>query len=163
MEKEKFYIDPIEIAKKTNIDVKPIKPKKKKISWLGEIEYIDNELCGYIEKEDNGKIVIYYNPDHHENRQRFTIAHELAHYLLGHLDDNHRMYRDTSKNFSSDIYDPKEVAANKAAAAILMPEKKIKDLIFNKKITSIKELAKIMKVSELAMKYRLQNLGLISG
>jgi len=161
--KEKFYVDPKDIAKKFDIDVRPIKSEKIQTEWLGEIGHIDNDLCGYIEKLENGKVIIYYNPLHHENRQRFTIAHELAHFLLGHLDENHKLYRDTTKNFRSDMYDLKEINANKMAASILMPEKTIRYLIFTKGITSIKELAKIMKVSELAMKYRLQNLGLISG
>ena len=151
-----FYIKPEEIAKEYNIDVRPIKGKT---SWLG-IDNISDDLCGYIENKD-GKVNIYYNPNHHENRQRFTIAHELAHFLLGHLNDNKKEYRDFSDNFKSSNYNPKEIEANKLAAKILMPEDKLNFLIYKKGITSIKELAKIMKVSEAAMEYRLKNLGWI--
>jgi Zn-dependent peptidase ImmA (M78 family) len=154
-----FYIEPKEIAKKLGIEVKPIKPKKENPNWLGDFEYIPDDLCGYIEKDDNGKVTIYYNPNHHENRIRFTIAHELAHFLLGHLKENQTHYRDFTDNFKSSTYNPKEIEANKFAAKLLMPEDKLNFLIYKKGITSIKELAKIMKVSEAAMVYRLKNLG----
>ncbi|GAX87013.1 conserved hypothetical protein [Lebetimonas natsushimae] len=160
---ETFYVDPKEIAKNYGIDVEPIKPKVNMNGGiLADIEFIPDDLCGYIEKDKNNKITIYYNPDHHENRQRFTIAHELAHFLLGHLDESQKEYRDYKDNFKTDTYNPKEVAANRLAAKILMPEDKLHFLIYKKGITSIKELARIMKVSEVAMKYRLQNLGWIS-
>jgi Zn-dependent peptidase ImmA (M78 family) len=157
-----FYIEPKEIAKKMNIDVKPIEPKEKHTPFNLSI-LPDDSLCGYIEKDNNGKVTIYYNPNHHENRRRFTIAHELGHYILGHLNENQKLYRDFTNDFQTNTYNPKEVEANKIAARILMPEDKIRFLIFEKGITSIKKLAKIMKVSEVAMKYRLQNIGLING
>ncbi len=156
-----FYIDPIYIANKNNINVKPIKSKKTKGTWLGEIDLIDDDLCGYIEKDNSGKTTIYYNPNHHENRQRFTIAHELAHFLLGHLNENQKEYRDFTNSFQTPNSDQKEIEANKLAAKILMPEDKLYFLIYKKGITSVKELAKIMRVSEAAMEYRLKNLGWI--
>jgi Zn-dependent peptidase ImmA (M78 family) len=149
MENERFYIDPQKIAEELGIEVKPYQ----------DVPYhISSDLCGHIEKKD-GKLVIYYNPTHHEHRQRFTIAHELAHYLLGHLDNKDRLERDTSKNFTLDNYDPIEAEANKLAAQILMPEDKIKFLIFNKNITDVREIAKLLRVSPAAMSYRLEKLG----
>ena len=56
---------------------------------------------------------------------------------------------------------PKEMEANKLAARILMPESKLDFLIYKKDIISIKKLAKIMRVSEAAMLYRLRGLGWI--
>ena len=79
--------------------------------------------------------------------------------MLGHLNENHKEYRDYAKNFKTTTYDPKEVAANKLAAQLLMPRDKLEFLIYKKNITSVKELAKIMRVSEAAMVYRLKNLG----
>ena len=154
-----FYIDPKQIANNLDIDVKEIESQK--IDWLENNKFIPDDLCGYIEKDEGGNITIYYNPNHHENRQRFTIAHELAHLLLGHLNDNQRLYRDFTDNFKNTTYNPKEVEANQMAAKILMPEDKLDFLIYKKGITSIKELAKIMRVSEAAMLYRLKNLGWI--
>lgn len=157
-----FYVDPVAIAKERGINVLPIEPEKIELASSYEFDHIDDELCGYIEKDENGKVTIRYNPHHHENRQRFTIAHELGHYILGHLNDsNTKEFRDFANNFKSSTYNPKEVAANKFAARILMPEDKLDFLIYKKGVTSIKELAKIMKVSEAAMLYRLKNLGWI--
>jgi len=156
-----FYIDPIQIAKQNGIDVKPIKGVKRNLKWFDSYEYIPEDLCGYIEKQDNGKVVIYYNPNHHENRQRFTIAHELGHYFLNHLDNNHKKYRDLRENFNINNFDYKEVEANKYAAELLMPKDKIDFLIYTKGITNIEELAQILKVSTMALTYRLKNLGYI--
>lgn len=80
--------------------MKPIEPKKITNNWSEKIEYIPDDLCGYIEK-DNNRITIYYNPNHHKNRKRFTIAHELAHFLLGHLNENKKQYRDFADNFKN--------------------------------------------------------------
>ena len=58
-------------------------------------------------------------------------------------------------------YSREEYEANEFAASILMPEDKLDFLIYKKDITSIKKLAKIMRVSEAAMLYRLRGLGWI--
>lgn len=44
----------------------------------------DDDISGAIVRKD-GRVVIAVNPAHHSNRQRFTIAHELGHYLLHEL------------------------------------------------------------------------------
>tara|TARA_R100000655_G_scaffold35870_2_gene69715 strand:+ start:88 stop:846 length:759 start_codon:yes stop_codon:yes gene_type:complete len=78
-----------------------------------------DSLCGSIVK-DGDDYTITVNSMHHPNRQRFTIAHELAHYLQhrhligdGVVDD--ALYR---SNLSSKI----EREANTIAARILMPD-----------------------------------------
>jgi len=113
---------------------------------------------GMIEKNGDD-ITITYNSSTHPNRQRFTIAHELGHFLNGHLDGNIKKFRDTSKNYSLSNYDIHEVEANKTAADILMPEETLDYLIYTKGITDYDELASILGVSTLALDYRLKNLG----
>lgn len=88
-------------------------------------------------------------------RNRFTIAHELGHVLLGHVNENNRKKRDT--NFSSNTYDPDEISAN-AFAALLMPETKIRE--YYQSASSLQQLADAFGVSTAAMSYRLQNLGI---
>lgn len=105
-------------------------------------------------------------------RQRFTIAHEIGHILLGHegisfRDPNYQMYNDL-------IMRAKEANANSFAAELLMPKTLVRDVIDN----SIKNLgfdsksmfsdadidylayyaANDMGVSITALKYRLKNL-----
>src|SRR6266700_3429838 len=52
---------------------------------------------------DGASVVIAVNSAQHENRQRFTIAHELGHYLLHkvklHFDEDFRIdYRDATSS-----------------------------------------------------------------
>jgi hypothetical protein len=86
-------------------------------------------------------------------RKRFTIAHEIAHYLLhrdlitdGVLEDD-TLYR-------SGLSTREEKEANQLAADILMPYRLINDLSVQG-ITSVSDLAKHFKVSQAAMQIRL--------
>lgn len=74
----------------------------------------------------NGTPVIGVNTLHHANRQRFTIAHELAHIVL-HRDqlasEVHILNRDALTETGTD---PFEIEANAFASELLMPEVWIK-------------------------------------
>jgi len=114
-------------------------------------------ISGQFALEKDGA-VIRFNPHEPPVRQRFTIAHELGHYVLGHGDK----FRDPLRNFSTSNYDPNEVAANRFAGAILMPEIAVEYWVISQGITDLRTLAEKFDVSEVAMQYRLKNLGLIS-
>lgn len=101
--------------------------------------------------------VIKYNPNDSVKRQRFTIAHELGHFMLKHG----HTFRDNKKNFTLLNFDAREVAANKFATELLMPSDTIDVLINQRNINDISELSKIFDVSTAAMKFRLENLGYI--
>lgn len=102
--------------------------------------------------------LIQYNNTESKVRQRFTIAHEIGHYVLGHGG----AYRDSPNEFSLANHDPLEIAANRFAAELLMPEEVLNLLIFKKGIKDIAKLSNMLQVSQIAMQYRLKNLGLIS-
>ncbi len=115
-----------------------------------------DRLSGMIREdtEDGGKsgYAIYVNAKHPETRRRFTIAHEIAHYVLhknlirdGIVDDT--LYRSGLSNLI-------EMEANRFAAEILMPTHLIRAAI--RKEFSISKLAKKFKVSNEAMAIRLQ-------
>lgn len=107
--------------------------------------------------KDSGKKVIYYNPNESENRQRFTIAHELGHHMLGHtLFGN--MFRD---DFKDGIYHHEEVAANSFATEILMPSRAILRLAGSKEVRTEYDLAVLFNVSIEAIHSKLVNLGII--
>lgn len=137
----------------------PIRPENmiKKISDLKLCyEDLPDNISGKVAYDFNiKKYVITVNENHHENRQRFTIAHELGHYALNHGSKEDVLYRDGNS-------DPDEVEANAFAAEILMPSAIIKHLIFEQNITTVQELAYKLWVSEQAMLYRLKNLGFTS-
>jgi len=111
----------------------------------------------------NGSPVIKYNTTEASVRQRFTIAHEIGHFALGHLEGASKMFRDPASNFSSGANKPEEREANVFAARLLMPAKVVRYAVNEKKIRSIERLAEIFGVSQVAMKYRLINLGILSG
>ncbi|CAM4127853.1 ImmA/IrrE family metallo-endopeptidase [Pluralibacter gergoviae] len=134
----------------------PISPSKLAAAEGLTVEPFADHQHRNLSGEVDGK-VIRYNPTDSGKRQRFTVAHELGHYMLGHG----HAFRDPSAHFSMSYYDPREVAANKFAAEILMPELAVKVLIKQRKITDIKELARIFDVSINAMSYRLQSLGFL--
>lgn len=128
----------------------------------------------------NGKAAIAVNKGHHKTRQRFTIAHELGHFILGHernglfIDKQHSEFSVFFRNDeSSEGTKQQEIEANAFAAALLMPEHLIeeeiqimreKGMLFelggDTKI--IDELAKKFEVSPMAMTYRLSNLNIFS-
>jgi hypothetical protein len=90
------------------------------------------------------------------NRQRFTIAHELAHYILhrdliegGIVDDV--MYRST-------LGGPYETQANQLASDILMPIRLIKKYRQLNPTSDWNELARAFAVSPEAMKIHLKNI-----
>ena len=118
----------------------------------------DNDLSGLIVELDGGA-AIGVNEDQAEVRQRFTIAHELGHFLMGH---HERFHIDLGRGDSDGTppgYDwLSERAANDFAADLLMPAGMIQRLEDNERSTS--ELAELFDVSGLAMGYRLANLGL---
>lgn len=134
-------VDPKLIAKNLGIEV---------VARPGTTE------SGYYDYR-GGRPLITYNSDESPVRQRFTIAHEIGHHINGDISAP----RDTAAHFSSGVRDPREVAANRFAAALLMPTALVKHMIFEEKITDIHRLAKAFGVSTAAMEYRLKNTGII--
>jgi Zn-dependent peptidase ImmA (M78 family) len=95
-----------------------------------EIRYVsfEGDMSGLLAREGDGYL-IGVNALDAKTRQRFTIAHELGHLELGHLEqcgeqeilvDRHFkvMLRDEK---SSQASDPMEIEANAYAAELLMP------------------------------------------
>lgn len=104
----------------------------------------------------------YNNISESQERQRFTIAHELGHYASGHMTAGQVLFRDTTETFTGRVYDPQEVEANRFAAELLMPEKYVQNAIQRDGIKTVQDLAKQFGVSASAMRWRLVNLGLLS-
>jgi Zn-dependent peptidase ImmA (M78 family) len=128
------------------------------------------DVSGALIRDDDS-VVIAVNSAQHENRQRFTIAHELGHFLLHrgtkvHFDEDFRInYRNAA---SSDATKRDEIEANAFAAALLMPEPFLRRdwLKLSPEDASIpnaiRSLAFRYKVSPKAMELRLVNLGFVS-
>lgn len=105
----------------------------------------------------NGIPTCYIRNTDVEQRQRFTLAHELGHFVLNHGGG----FRDNSASFNIYNYDQREIDANAFAAELLMPKLAIDYVIEKlKNIHSIDEFARLFNVSIPAMTYRLKNLGI---
>jgi Zn-dependent peptidase ImmA (M78 family) len=103
--------------------------------------------------------VIVVNATRHPVRQRFTIGHELGHYLLAHHDVFHVDLGPSAEHGNPPGYDWRhERAANEFAAGLLMPATVVYESYGS--TISTAELADQFEVSQLAMGYRLAALGL---
>ena len=115
-----------------------------------------DDLSGMIKREIDGRSTsysIYVNKNHPTTRRRFTIAHEIAHFLLhkdfindGIVDDG--LYR-------SGLPSAIETEANNLAAAILMPWNLINEAMKDGHST-IPLLAKALNVSKSTMSIRMK-------
>jgi Zn-dependent peptidase ImmA (M78 family) len=123
----------------------------------------NDEISGFLFKQPQGGTVIGVNTLHHPNRQRFTIAHEIGHFMLHDHDQVHvdRFVVKLRSEKSSTGEDEQEVEANRFAAELLMPaafverdlrELGIQDLHDDR---AMLQLARKYKVSVQAMATRL--------
>lgn len=62
---------------------------------------------------------------------------------------------------SASVRDPREVSANRFAAALLMPTALVKHMIFEEGVTDLQKLANTFGVSTAAMEFRLRNIGIL--
>ena len=116
---------------------------------------MDDDLSGYLEFR-GGVWMVGVNAFHHPNRKRFTIAHEIAHFVLH--SGQQASFHDRTFARRADDANPMEREADRFAAQLLMPEADVRELI-RLGVTTLSGLAGHFGVSALAMRYRVQNLG----
>ena len=116
---------------------------------------------------------IGYNSAHARVRQRFTISHEIAHYLLhARRSGKAQLFIDKQVAYmrneqSSAGVDNEEIDANKLGAALLMPRPLVEQEVRTQDLDlddneAIELLAKKFQVSSSAMSNRLQNLRMLA-
>lgn len=159
---------PAEIAEKyKGITPVPIVSIAKDLGLsIYETKDFDDSQSGSLKKEGEN-FVIYLNVNHPYTRQRFTIAHEIAHFLL------HKSYFDTIAEHVSLIKQPypalnrggavstpeeqkMELDANQLAAELLMPEETFKYVWAHH--NKIDEVANQFEVSQSAANFRASKL-----
>jgi Zn-dependent peptidase ImmA (M78 family) len=167
--KIKLLVDTI--IRQNNLTI-PIDVEKVAQAIGAELKWddFDGSLSGFAFQKHGSKY-IGVNSLEGEQRQRFTIAHELGHLFLHKqnsvsYDTGMIMLRD---GHSSDGTDIKEIEANRFAAELLMPEESIRedlaskgqiDLVGDSETTKqlISNLADKYNVSPSAMSIRLTTL-----
>ena len=132
-------------------------------------EDLEPSVSGMLVRPAHGDPVIVVNDRHAPVRQRFTVAHEIAHLdlhkgrpvIVDHLTRARVNLRDETSSMATDR---EEIAANQFAASLLMPADWVHDEVEQRMGMPtgrlISELASQFFVSEQAMEYRLMNLGL---
>ena len=128
----------------------------------------DDNLSGILVRLDEGAAAIAVNSSHALTRQRFTIAHEIAHLLLheGRPVFVDRLIRVNLRREPSAKPSREETVANRFAAELLMPESFLMGAIIEQRDahlssrTLIERLADLFQTSPQAMEYRLADFGL---
>ncbi len=153
----------------------PVELVAKHLAVAVAYEPFEGDLSGFLMRT-NDLTLIGVNSRHPRVRQRFTVAHELGHYVVGgkprsveegtvHLDRSLKFWLRSTALSSSDANRREETRANYFAAALLMPTRFLdKDL---EKVedwdaatdTLLRRLAKRYEVSTQALVIRLMALG----
>ena len=104
-------------------------------------------------KFDDDRWTIYINSKDHPKRQRFTLAHEIAHFVL-HKDNQDYDFTDKEFFRSSASQDKIEQEANNFAGAILIPKEELRKLVVEDNIRELDKLSDIFDTSAIAIKVR---------
>jgi Zn-dependent peptidase ImmA (M78 family) len=133
--KDNLWVNVREIMKERNIIVKDI--------------YLPDEISGVLDTRGDRPIVLVQEK-HEERRKRFSLAHELGHFVLNSSPRGVHLDRQTyfRSNLSSSGTDIEEKKANRFAAELLMPSdilweillEDMPDLIDAEEEDSLKEL-----------------------
>ncbi|OOF85602.1 hypothetical protein BKG93_04330 [Rodentibacter ratti] len=139
-------VDPIAIAKCFGINV--------------TYDNLPGDASGALVKtQDMDYPMILVDQSEPDVRKRFTIAHEIGHYIYNTFILKLTNYEkiDYRNSKSSGGTDQEEIFANKFAAALLMPERYLNTLDLSLMWRRI-EYASMLKVSTEALNYRLNAL-----
>jgi Zn-dependent peptidase ImmA (M78 family) len=141
-----------------------------------ERQDVDEGMAGFLVcGKGLAEPLVGVNSHHPEARQRFTLAHELGHFVLHNVEGIHVDQKFTVKlrsGLSSQGTDVEEMEANLFAAELLMPEAWLKTDVNNlepfdvegepKGNDVVKQLASLYGVSAQAMGIRLSTLGFLT-
>lgn len=126
---------------------------------------LDGGVSGMLVKRAGEDAEIYVHAADSENRQRFTCAHELGHYIRRTAaEDTEWEYVEHRDLLTSQGTNPDEIYANKFAAALLMPREVVEarlNELGSRGLGAAPSLAVEFGVSADAMQFRLKNLGLV--
>ena len=158
------------LLEKQNVTAAPVPVQKIAKSLGARIRRspLDEELSGMIYLKGRTPI-IGVNALHHANRQRFTIAHEIAHLELHresivdqvHIDRKFPvLMRDAKSATGTECM---EIEANRFAAELLMPTFLLSEMLKKKGFDiddekPLASLARKFRVSKQALEYRIRNM-----
>lgn len=152
--RENGRLDVVRLANELGLKVKPLK----------DLKALFSSAHAYITHKDN-VFTIFVNQKQSVQRQRFSIAHEIGHFLK-HKDEiirKGKVDRESAHSLSKE----QEQAADSVAAELLMPEADVRQIVEAKQLNGegavekkgVELLAKRYDVSMFAMIVRLRDLG----
>jgi Zn-dependent peptidase ImmA (M78 family) len=113
------------------------------------------DVSGVISETEAGEVYVFLNQKMTPSRKTFTLAHELGHYFLGHVDKNHK-FRVDKYYYDSSQEAHQESEANYFAASLLMPEREFKRMMDLFGEYNYEDLARYFGVSVSAVKNRVE-------
>jgi Zn-dependent peptidase ImmA (M78 family) len=140
-------IDPFLIAERLGLNVQRVS--------------LEPDVSGMLAKRPNEDPQVYINAADNDKRQRFSCAHEIGHYIRrvnSDIDDDEWGYIDRRGPLASRGTSSEEIYANQFAAALLMPEARIRAMINQGR--TLASMAAECSVSLEAMAHRIDNLDL---
>jgi Zn-dependent peptidase ImmA (M78 family) len=159
-----------EIVERFGVKTPPVPVERiaKQLGVIVQYAPFDDELSGMAFLKE-GVAIIGINSNHHPNRQRYTLAHELAHIYLHrpHLEAGVHVDQSSVNSLRRDLVsaegtDSLEREANAFAAELLMPRKLLAGALDDRMLDldddRLLTLAKRFKVSLMALQYRLQRI-----
>jgi Zn-dependent peptidase ImmA (M78 family) len=146
------FIDVVKLANEMGIDVYATSGDPE---FNAEISYSNNEFS------------ILVNEDHVETRRRFSIAHEIGHYVLDRKLLLEHGTLDRANDYKDDEEKNREKDADSLAAEILMPAMSVEQLLQTKNLSKqsrfdgsiLGDIADCFRVSRPMVITRLRNLG----
>jgi Zn-dependent peptidase ImmA (M78 family) len=143
-------------------------PMAKGLGITIQDEDLEEQVSGILLVKEGGHVMAV-NKNHPLFRRRFTIAHEIGHFVLHR--DQESIFIDDSVAFHLNAHSPnltkwQEREANLFAAYLLMPEAEIREYMQRGKIdpndeAALKRMAKYFKVSPQALAIHLGKLKLL--
>jgi Zn-dependent peptidase ImmA (M78 family) len=120
---------------------------------------LEPDVSGMLIKQADEDAKVYVNVADSENRQRFSCAHEIGHYVkrVSSRADDAWGYIDRRGPSAARGDNPDEIYANQFAAGLLMPEERVRSMSAD---LGPAALAAHFRVSVEAMKFRFDNLGI---
>lgn len=129
----------------------------------------EKSILGLTQKRE-GDIIIFTNSSARLSREIFTLAHEIGHICLHHLECSD-FYSEDERTLGNSISDEKEQEANFFAANLLMPKEEVKKFLEieveqddENSLTSL-DIAKVMTAFNVSFEMtlnRLQDLDIIN-
>lgn len=113
---------------------------------------------GAVPQYDHASRTIAFNPSEPYVRQRFGVAHALAHVVLNHAP----CPSDTACSFMTSTARTDEIEANQFALELLVPKSAVKYFLIDQGMTDINEIAEVFNVSHMSIRVRLIELGYLS-